>query len=315
MCETNEKYNYKIYAHINKINGKMYIGQTKLVPEYRWNNGKGYIKSPYFYNAILKYGWDNFEHIILIENLSQQEANILEIDLIKKYNTTDEQYGYNLASGGNSPIMNEMARIHCVENHADVSGENNPMYGKHHSEETKEKIRKTKEKYIGKNAVRYGAILSDETKRKISNSNKGKIISEETRKKISLANSKPVYQIDPVNKKIVREYISATEAARLTNIQYSQINACCNDVPKYNKAGGFIWMFCEDYDEKMSSKDFLDKHKIICQYDENYNLINKWGSLKDIQVELKIKNTSWIRQLCNKEKFSNMFYGFHWKYE
>ena len=34
--------NYIIYKHINKINGKIYIGQTCQKPEYRWNHGKGY---------------------------------------------------------------------------------------------------------------------------------------------------------------------------------------------------------------------------------------------------------------------------------
>ena len=48
-------------------------------PEQRWQNGKHYKTCPYFYNAIEKYGWDNFEHIILQKNLSQEQANILEI--------------------------------------------------------------------------------------------------------------------------------------------------------------------------------------------------------------------------------------------
>ena len=51
---------YKIYAHINKINGKIYIGQTcrKNVNQ-RWRNGRGYINNVAFYRAIQKYGWDN----------------------------------------------------------------------------------------------------------------------------------------------------------------------------------------------------------------------------------------------------------------
>lgn len=56
---------YCVYAHINKVNGKIYIGQTCRKPEYRWNDGKGYKECTYFYNAIEKYGWDNFDHEIL----------------------------------------------------------------------------------------------------------------------------------------------------------------------------------------------------------------------------------------------------------
>lgn len=44
---------YTVYEHINKINGKKYIGITSQNPERRWgNNRNGYKSSPYFYSAI-----------------------------------------------------------------------------------------------------------------------------------------------------------------------------------------------------------------------------------------------------------------------
>ena len=101
---------YYIYIHKNKINGKVYIGQTCQKPEYRWNNGKGYVESPYFYQAIQKYGWDNFEHIILFDNLTQEEANQKEIELIAIYQALNPEYGYNCQSGGNSREINEITR-------------------------------------------------------------------------------------------------------------------------------------------------------------------------------------------------------------
>ena len=45
------------------------------------------------------------------------------------------------------------------------SGENNPFYGKHHSEEAKEKLR---EKNSGENHVFFGKKFKDSHKRKIS---------------------------------------------------------------------------------------------------------------------------------------------------
>lgn len=65
---------YTVYQHKNKINGKVYIGITKQAPEERWNNGKKYKSSPHFYAAIQKYGWDNFEHNILFQNLTKEET-------------------------------------------------------------------------------------------------------------------------------------------------------------------------------------------------------------------------------------------------
>jgi len=57
--------NWSVYVHINKINNKKYVGQSVNLKA-RWeSNGYYYRDSPYFYAAIQKYGWDNFEHIIL----------------------------------------------------------------------------------------------------------------------------------------------------------------------------------------------------------------------------------------------------------
>jgi len=75
---------YTVYQHKNKINGKVYIGITKQAPEERWNNGKKYKSSPHFYAAIQKYGWDNFEHNILFQNLTKEEACQKEQKLIQK---------------------------------------------------------------------------------------------------------------------------------------------------------------------------------------------------------------------------------------
>lgn len=92
--------NWVVYAHKNKINKKIYIGITGQKPERRWRKGQGYKTSTYFYNAIQKYGWDNFEHIILQFDLTQQEAEEKEKYYIQKYNTLNDAYGYNIKKGG-----------------------------------------------------------------------------------------------------------------------------------------------------------------------------------------------------------------------
>ena len=93
---------FKVYAHVNRYNGKTYIGQTSKSPNQRWDNGKGYSYNTHFYRAIQKYGWDNFEHIVLMENLTKEMANIIEKELIQKYNSTDQRFGYNFLLGGNN---------------------------------------------------------------------------------------------------------------------------------------------------------------------------------------------------------------------
>ena len=97
------KRNYKIYMHKNKINGKVYIGQTYTSLRTRFGkNGIKYKGCPIFYNAIQKYGWDNFEHEILEENIPNAEiSNEREKYYIELYNSTDRNFGYNIQIGGN----------------------------------------------------------------------------------------------------------------------------------------------------------------------------------------------------------------------
>ncbi len=86
-----------IYAHINKINNKRYIGQAKDVGD-RWKyEGIKYKTCPRFWSAIQHYGWNNFQHIILEEtdNLDEREKY-----WISYYDTTNPEKGYNLTLGG-----------------------------------------------------------------------------------------------------------------------------------------------------------------------------------------------------------------------
>ena len=90
---------WTMYVHINKINGKRYVGITSLNINDRWRNGDGY-KKQIFGRAIEKYGWDNFEHIIVADGLTADIANEMEKTLISEWKTQDSQYGYNIVDGG-----------------------------------------------------------------------------------------------------------------------------------------------------------------------------------------------------------------------
>ena len=100
---------YCVYMHKNKKDDKKYIGITKRGINTRWGkDGKGYgwtykshpTYSTHFSNAIKKYGWDTFEHIILYESLTKEEACKKERELISYYKTNEPEYGYNQTLGG-----------------------------------------------------------------------------------------------------------------------------------------------------------------------------------------------------------------------
>lgn len=92
-----------VYKHTLKGTDKVYIGQTNDTKK-RWKPSayKGCAK---FYRAIQEYGWDNFSHEILKDNLSLNEANKWEEYYIKLYNS--QINGFNLSSGGLNHLASE----------------------------------------------------------------------------------------------------------------------------------------------------------------------------------------------------------------
>lgn len=88
---------YIVYCHLAP-NGKRYIGMTKMRLCERFNPGLYFTKI--FKTDIEKYGWENFQHIVLEKDLTREEASEKEIYYINYYNTLDERYGYNLCTGG-----------------------------------------------------------------------------------------------------------------------------------------------------------------------------------------------------------------------
>lgn len=99
---------YTVYKHTCP-NGKVYIGITSLEPEERWKKGRGYSNNYHFFNAIIKYGWDNIQHTILHSCLAQKDAQNLEAQLIAQYHSDNPQYGYNHTVGGEISVVKQKA--------------------------------------------------------------------------------------------------------------------------------------------------------------------------------------------------------------
>ena len=208
-----------IYMYINKINGKKYVGQakdfykrhTEHIRESRYELRKHY-NLP-FHSAIRKYGIENFDIKILAENIpTQEKMNEYEKFFIKRYNTICYN-GYNISSGGSNgnnfagKTDEEMDEIKKKIS-AKISGENNGMYNKKQSDETRRKMRENHANYKGKNHPRC----------------------------------RKVNQYD-LNGNFIKTWDYIKQVKEKLNICESSVRNCCNG--KYKSAGGFVWRYAD----------------------------------------------------------------------
>lgn len=178
---------YKVYKHTFP-NQKVYIGITRQDVNRRWRNGNGYQSNIYLKNAIKKYGWENIKHEILFENLTKNEAESKEIELISLYQSTNRKYGYNILDGGNaSNGMSEEGKQRMIAKKKGRATWNKGLK----MNLTEEQRKNISNRHKG-NSYRKGIPNSPETRMKLSlshkgkpSNNKGKKMSEEQRKKLS----------------------------------------------------------------------------------------------------------------------------------
>lgn len=242
-----EEKKFSVYCHVTP-NNKRYIGLTRDIPKYRWNNGKGYKGCTLFYKAIQKYGWDNIEHKVLIHGLTKEQARRWETKLIMYFKTNDPKYGYNLTSGGETNEYNDKAKKNIsegIKKRVERSGSYHPTR-KVICLETKEvfnSIKEVGEKYNininnissvcshKRNMVNNLHFLYFEEYEKLSI----KDILTYTNKKRK-TNSKKIMCL---NTGVV--YNSLTEASIKLNIKISNLSKVCNG--KRNMVGGLKFIF------------------------------------------------------------------------
>jgi group I intron endonuclease len=218
---------YIVYMHENKTNHKKYIGITSQDPETRWRKGTNYRNCHAIRRAFEKYGWDGFEHIILYEGLTKEEACEKEIQLISEYDTRNPEHGYNICIGGGGTSGFAHTEEWKEELREKMSGSNNPNYGKPMSEEQKEKLRQ----------INLGKKLTEEHKRKISDGCKGKIHHDEDfKKRLAERNKHSVIRDDGMY------FDTVDEAAAYVGVTPSAIS---NAMRRGNRSGGYYWKLAE----------------------------------------------------------------------
>ena len=94
-----------VYLAQNKLNGKVYVGQTTQSLQARWDQHRrdSRRRRNYpFQNAIRKYGADSFTVSTLAIADNQESLNEMEIQAVNVHGATDSTRGYNVRAGGES---------------------------------------------------------------------------------------------------------------------------------------------------------------------------------------------------------------------
>lgn len=201
--------------------GKSYVGQAVDLARRK----KEFLTNPFNYTytsensaidrARRKYNDFRKWQYEILEYCTIDELNKKEIEYIANLNTTNSKIGYNSTKGGDgakgvawgSPKQIEWA----VKLKELMKGENNPNYGKHHTEEAKQKMRE----------ARLGTHPSIETLKKIS---------------------KPVNQYT-MDGTFIRTWIGAKQVTKELGINNGSIGKVCQG--KKKSAGGYIWRYSE----------------------------------------------------------------------
>ena len=199
---------------------------TSQNPKARWNNGNGYQRNPKMWKDIQNSDWNtDWVHKIIGKFEDKQEALNIEEMFIQLFDSTND--GYNTSTYDRSSYKRtDETRKKISEA---KTGEKNPMFGKHFSEEHKKKL---SEALSGEKNPNFGKHHSEEAKRKISEAQTG---NHNRPQKSVLQFSK--------NGEFIAEYQSIIEAERQTGCHQSLICECCKG--KRKSTGGYIWKYKE----------------------------------------------------------------------
>lgn len=197
--------NYILYAITNKIDNKLYVGQTTRTIKERYSKGLNETSNRYLKHAIQKYGLDNFSIVQICKVKNLEELNACEEFLIKELKShVSFGTGYNLEWGGkNKTTCDATRRLQSIAHIGQIPGNK----GKHHTEASKIKMsisrkgKKLTEKH--KQNISFGGSglrRSENSKKNISAGKRGKKLSEEHKQNLSQSHmSKPPWNKGKTN--------------------------------------------------------------------------------------------------------------------
>lgn len=238
---------FVVYKITNNINNYIYIGITnnfkRRMREHKNNvENINYKYKSKLYNAMRKYGVENFSSEIIEVVNNREELEEREKYWISFYNSTDANIGYNITKGGTG------GQTH------DVSGENNPMYGHKYTEEEKKKI----------GDYTRGTKRSVETRNRISNSLTGLPKTKEHKNNLSQAlkgnipsNSKETTVIN-INTKEIITFVSEAEMERVLH--------CSRKTIKQGKISNNGYMLLNYFkNENVETIENITQEKSLCE--------------------------------------------------
>jgi hypothetical protein len=269
--------NLKVYGIIykiqNKINKKVYIGQTikkngfksrycckgegiervyKYHKKLKENNDKSF--NSHLYNSIEKYTFESFEVIEIFDvAFSKDELNIKEQCWIQYYNSFKN--GYNQTSGGegttghsalrgkDNPTSRKIVQLDLKGNYIKTWDYMTQAINELNVDKAS-MIRSCKDKHCSASGFLW--VYDDEY-------DMNKIYKHIPKRKTT----KEVYKLDK-NYNIIEKYNSSIEASKILEINHVSISKVCIGMLKTYK--GFIWMNVEDYNKEFIKNAQVDQH-------------------------------------------------------
>lgn len=209
---------------ITSPSGKLYVGKTydlrKRINAYKCDIKKGR-KDIKLHNSLRKYGWD--AHVLeVIEEINDELLNEREIYWIAELKTYCYEYpdGLNMTKGGEGQRSTWMHKTELRQWFSErFTGDGNPFYGKHHSEEFKKRKSKEVSEYNKKNGIKIPKWGVEKSR---------------------LKKIKPVLMYDATGK-FVREFESCTEASNFVGGKPGDVSVCANE--KRSHSRGYVFRY------------------------------------------------------------------------